>query len=107
MIAIVGPQQQLQAKALRGNHFYLPTPRGRMPMKFQLNVMAGSQQATSRNARIGEADALFALGAIDEIALLEIHDFPNWTTVAERVMKLKATGAMQPPGARQRSGRTS
>ncbi len=105
MVAIVGPQQQLQSRALRGNHFFLPTPKGRVPMKFQLNVQVGSQQATSRNARIGEADALFALGAIDEMAVLEAHDFPNWQTVGKRVMDLKATGAMQPPGARQRTGR--
>lgn len=104
MVAIVGPQEQQSTRALRGNHFYLPTPQGRIPMKFQLNVQAGSQQATSRMARIGEADALYALGAIDDIAVLEAHDFPNYAIVAKRVMDMKASGAMQPPGARQRAG---
>lgn len=106
-VSIVGPQAKPGIRALRTNHFYLATPSGRVPMKFNLNVQAGSQQATSRMARIAEADTLYAMGAIDDIALLEAHDFPNFATVADRVMKMKATGAMQPPNARQRTRRGS
>lgn len=106
IVNVAGQQSEAQARALKGNHFYLPSPNGRLPMKFNLNVQAGSQRATSRQARIGEADTLYAMGAIDDPALLEAHNFPNWQEVAKRVMEMKATGAMQPPGARQRSGRS-
>lgn len=106
IVNVIGQQGEQQARALHGNHFYLATENGRAPMKFNLNVQAGSQQATSRQARIGEVDALYAMGAITEMEVLEAHNFPNWPAVAEKVMNLKATGAMQPPGARQRSGRS-
>lgn len=107
IVNVAGQDTEPAARAIKGNHFYLPTPEGRLPMKFNLNVQAGSQRATSRQARIGEADALYAMGAIDDPALLEAHNFPNWQSVAKRVMELKATGVIEPPGARQRTGRSS
>lgn len=107
LVAVVGPSAESSSKALTGRHFYVPTEEGRVPMRFQLLVQAGSSLPTSRGARISEADTLFAMGAIDELALLEVHDWPNAQQVAKRVMELKATGVMQPPGARQRTQRSS
>lgn len=107
LVQIVGPQANASSKALRSYHFYLPTPEGRLPMRYQLKIEAGSTLATSRQARITESDTLFAMGAIDELAVLEAHNYPNRAAIAERVMKAKAEGAMQPPGARQRAGRKS
>lgn len=107
MIAIVGPSAEKSSVELSSNHFYMPSEDGSIPMRFQLLVQAGSSLPTSRTARVAEADTLFAMGAIDEQAVLEAHDYPNRVEIATRVQTLKASGAMQPPGARQRTARTS
>lgn len=104
MVAYLGPGGQGSAVALTTEHFYLPGPNGEsMPMKFKLHVDVGSQTQTSREAREAKAITLFGLGALDDLALLEAVQFPNWQQVAERVMTAKAQGLMQPPGARQRT----
>lgn len=107
LVAIVGPSAETSSRALTGRHFYVPTNEGRVPMRFQLLVQAGSSLPTSRGARISEADTLYAMGALDDMALLEAHDWPNHRMIAQRVMEAKATGVMQPPGARQRTQRSS
>lgn len=106
-VQITGPQAQKSSLALRSYHFYSPTPNGRLPMRFNLDIEAGSSLATSRSARIAEADALFAMGAIDELAVLEAHRYPNHVAIADRVQKAKAAAMMEAPGARQRTGRSS
>lgn len=84
---------------LRAQHFYLPGPDGRSPLRFQMLFDAGESASTSRGMRIAEADQLYALGAIDDVALLEIHSFPRWQDVAKRVQAAKvAAGTIgQPP----------
>lgn len=104
MVAYLGPSGQGSAVQLTTEHFYLPGANGEsMPMRFKLHVDVGSQTQTSREAREAKAITLFGLGAIDDLALLETVQFPNWQKVAQRVMTLKAQGLMQPPGARQRT----
>lgn len=107
MVAIVGPSAEKSSMALKGKHFYVPSEEGRVPMRFQLLVQAGSSLPTSRNARISEADTLYAMGALDDEALLEAHDYPNRRQITLRVGKAKADGSLQPPGARQRTQRTA
>lgn len=108
VVAMVGPQGNRTSLALRGDHFYVPSDEGRVPLRFQLLVQAGSSSPTSRGARAAEADTLYAMGAIDEEALLEAHDFPNRLEVTKRVRELKALAGTlgQPPGARQRTRRS-
>lgn len=105
MISMVGQSGERTSLALKSNHFYLPSENGATPMRFQLLIQAGSTLPTSRQARMTEADTLFALGGIDEEALLEAHDFPNRQIVLQRVREMKsAAGTLgQPPGARQRA----
>ncbi len=106
IMAIVGPQGQQTSMALRPNHFYTPTPQGLSPMRFQILIRAGSM--VSRGQRVQEADTLFAMGAIDAEAVLEAHSFPNRQIVVGRMRALAEAGLMQqPPGARQRAGRSS
>lgn len=96
---------------LRARHFYtLLSPDDDpetepQPLTFNLRIDAGSDHPTSRQARQGQAERLYAMGAIDEIALLAAERFPNWATVAGRVMDMKAQAGTlgQPPGARQRA----
>lgn len=107
MIAYLGSDNQANVRALHANHFMLPgnATSDAIPMKFRLNVDVGSQTQTSREAREAKAITMYGMGAIDDLALLEATDFPNRKAIYERVQKLKAAGAFQPPGARQRSRR--
>lgn len=107
MISIVGPTAERSSKALLGRHFYLPTPEGQVPMRTRIQIRAGSQMATARQTRIAEADTLFAMGAIDHEAVLEVHEFPGRRAVLDRITNLQAAGAWNPPGARERANRTS
>lgn len=94
IIAVVGESGERTSKGIRGLHFYTPSKEGRVPMRFQLQIRAGSALSTSRGARIAEADALYAMGAIDEEAVLEAHDYPNRKTVVKRVQEMKAAAGM-------------
>lgn len=107
MIAYVGPDGEQSMTNLSTEHFYVPGISGSMPMRFRLNVDVGSQTQTSRQARESKAITLFGLGAIDQLALLEAVDWPNRTAIFERISKLKAAGAFEPPGARARAHRSS
>lgn len=107
-VAIVGPDGTDTALALKARHFYtLPDSDDQIavPLRFSIRADAGADRPTSRQARMAEAQTFYALGAIDDMALLETAKFPNWPIVAERNMKLKAQQGIlgQPPGARQRT----
>lgn len=103
VVAIVGTDGTDQTIRLAARHFYSPTRNGAAPLKFSLIVQAGSSNPTSRQARIAEADALFAMHAIDIPAVLEAHAFPNWQSVWERLeqqqqLQLMAAAKEQPHG---------
>lgn len=105
--SIIGPDGAQTAKVLQARHFYGPTAKGGAPLKFIINIQAGSSTPTSRQARTAEADTLFAMGAIDRQALLEAHQYPHSQQIIDRINKEMAQGTFSPPGARQRSQRTS
>ena len=99
-MAIIGEDGTNTALRLAARHFYSPTrsTTGKpiaAPMKFSLVVAAGSQNPTSRQARIAEADALLAMHAIDPQAVLEAHNFPHWQTVSKRMKAEQQEAAMQ------------
>lgn len=107
IMSIAGPGAQKSAIALRARHFLVPTAKGAEPLKYSLLIQAGASAPTSRQARIGEADKLFAMGAIDDQALLEAHQYPNHMDIIQRRVAKQQAGTHQPPGARQRSQRAS
>lgn len=107
MVAITGPNGEKTMLSLKARHFHVPTTDGHAPLRFTLNVEAGSSLPTSRKARAAEADTLYAMGAIDRVAVLEAHEYPNRDEIARRVNALEAAGVHAPPGARQRAQRTS
>lgn len=108
VVPILGPDGQSLTKALAAQHFYLPGPDGKIPLQFALSIEGGSMLPTSKQARAAEAQTLFALGAIDEEALLEAMDWPGRSATVSRVRDMKALqGTLgQPPGARAAAGRT-
>jgi hypothetical protein len=90
IVAIVGDDGVDTAIRLAARHFYMPNKDkdGKIvgvPMKFSLLVRCGSSAPTSRQARIAEADALFAMHAIDSQAVLQAHAWPNWQQVVQRM----------------------
>jgi hypothetical protein len=85
VMAIVGEDGANSAIRLAARHFYTPSPDGAQPMKFSMQIMAGSGNPTSRQARIAEADALLAMHAIDRQAVLQTHNFPHWQDIEQRM----------------------
>jgi hypothetical protein len=90
VVAIVGDDGMDTAIRLAAQHFYIPKldAKGKVisePLKFALVVKCGSSAPTSRQARIAEADALFAMHAIDAQAVLQAHAWPNWQSVVARM----------------------
>ena len=106
IVAITGPGGQQSALALHASHFYVPSKKGRNPLKFSLIIDAGSSLPTSKRARVAEMDTLFAMGALDVPALLEAHEVPNRDAIWARISELMASGNFHPPGARQRTKRS-
>lgn len=104
-VSIVGQSGVQSSKFFEANHFKLGSGK-QQALKYSVRVDAGAAASTSRASRMAQADMGLAMGAIDDQAWLEAHNFPNWQQVNERVSKQKAMGTMQPPGARQRAGRT-
>jgi len=107
VVAIVGDDGVDTAIRLAAQHFYMPKMiDGKVaaePLKFSLIVKAGSSAPTSRQARIAEADALFAMKAIDAQAVLQAHAWPNWQQVVER-MKAEAAAMAQAQAAGKAQG---
>ncbi len=101
------------AMAIKAMAFYLdydPEREGEpVPLRFIIKADAGAERPTSRGARAAEADALFAMQAIDEIEVLQAHAWPNAGQVAGRVMDMKAENGTlgMPPSRRTAAGRTS
>ena len=91
IVAIVGDDGVDTAIRLAAQHFYMPKMiDGKVaaePLRISLIVKAGSSAPTSRQARIAEADALFAMHAIDSQAVLQAHAWPNWQSVVQRMQQ--------------------
>jgi hypothetical protein len=110
IVAIAGPQSEKSALALRGKHFYAPSPDGAVPLRYELWVEAGGKQPTSRQARAAEADMALAAGAGDRRYWLEAHNVPNWQQIDQRMTQREELGLQNQqkqnaPGARQKAGR--
>lgn len=107
IMAIVGPEGEQTSLVLQSRHFYGPTSEGASPLKFMIQIKAGSSAPTSRQARTAEADTLYGMGGIDRIALLEAHQYPKAHEINQRIEEEIKAGTFNPPGARQRSQRKS
>ena len=93
MVSLIGQNGERTSRALKSLHWYIPEDDGSAPLKFVLQVQAGSSLPTSRQARAAEADSLFAMGAIDLMSLLQAHSWPNAQMVYQR--KMAEMGVMQ------------
>lgn len=98
LISTIGPDGERLHLALTSRHFFTDTEEGASPLRFSLNVSAGSQMPISPQAMAEKANFLYQAGAIDEIALLQAHRWPHAAAVVQRVMaQREAMLAQQPP----------
>jgi len=99
VVAIVGDKGTETSLLLASRHFYSPsrdhdTGKYTMtPLVFSLNVSAGSDRPTSRQARIAEADALYAMKAVDQQYVLQAHQVSDWEAVVDRMQKAAMAAA--------------
>lgn len=112
IVMVAGEGNSPSPVSLKSMEFYLDYKRGSedrpVPVRFILRADAGSERPTSRGARSAEADALFAMQAIDEVEVLQAHAWPHAAEVAGRVMDVKAQNGTlgMPPSRRAAAGRT-
>lgn len=105
-VAISGPSGEKTSLVLKSRHFLSATESGAPPFKYSLQVSAGSQMPTSRQARSNQADKAYGLGIIDRQAWFEANQYPNWQQVLDRVNQAIANGTFQPPGARKQASKS-
>lgn len=60
--------------------------------KFDVKVGTGSSLPFAKAEKFAQAEKMFTMGAIDQQALLEASDYPNWETIMAR-MEAKAAEA--------------
>lgn len=108
IMAIIGPTGSSMSVFLRPFHFYDPATDGSEPLKFIIRADAGSNQATSRQARINQANTLFAMGIVDDLYMLNINGVKDAEDLLNRLYYKRQQGLLPAQGtARQRAGRTS
>jgi hypothetical protein len=99
VVAIVGDKGTDTSLLLAGRHFYSPSRNpdtgkyDMTPLNFALNISAGSDRPTSRQARIAEADALFAMHAVDQQYVLTAHQVADWESIVDRMQKAAMAAA--------------
>lgn len=105
IVAVVGPDGMNTAMVLRAQHFYILPKDDEQPspLRFSLLADAGSDHPTSRQARQAQAERLFAMGALDILEVLKANRWPNYPTVAKRVMEQQAVAGTLGTNGSQRS----
>jgi hypothetical protein len=109
-IAITGPDGTPSAQVLNAKHFNVPSlDKDNKPVTYPLRFTITSQigQHISVMQKRAETIQLFTLGLLDPLAALSDLEIPGAEKIANRIAQLTAAQAMQPPGARQKAGRSS
>ena len=77
---------------LQNQHFFVNGDEegSKDPIRFNISVRAGAYGAIGREARAAMYERYYAMGAIDEAALLQLSQIPNWQEIAQRVQQQKA-----------------
>lgn len=104
IMAILGQDGEMAAKALAAHHFYIPGPDGSAPLRFALQISSGASTPTSRQARVAEATQLYTLGAVDDEYVLSAHQIRHAKQILARLYQKRQAGLIGTPGARQAAG---
>ncbi len=108
LVAVTGPDGTETALALGAKHFHVPMKDPKTgeitqyPLRFTILSHLGAH--ISQQQQRAEAIQLYTLGLIDKTAALDALDYPGREEIAQRITRLEAIGAFNPPGARQRAG---
>ncbi len=88
-VAVIGPDGEKTSLYLASRSFYSPTGEKDevMPLRFTIDVNAGSKMSTSRQAQIAEADTLFAMHAVDSEYVLRAHRVKNAKQITQRMQQ--------------------
>ena len=91
-VAIVGEEGETSSIRLSAQHFYAPTEdySGEVkfePLRFVMQVNAGSSKPTSRAARMQEAVQLKQMNVVDDQFVLQSFRVPHWKQVYERKLQ--------------------
>ena len=108
LIAITGPDGQNSSMALSSRHFHVPMldPNDQViqhPLRFTIISKIGAH--ISQMQERAETIQLYTLGLYDPLEALSKLGVANAQEIADRIARLTAAQAFQPPGARQRAGR--
>jgi hypothetical protein len=107
LIAIVGEDGNKDALSLTGRHFYNPGDNQTSPLRFVLRVEAGTNQPTSPQARMANAEKLAALGLVDDEYVLHVHKIKDAKQILQRLYMKRQQGLIGGGGGtRQRQGRS-
>lgn len=109
IMAIIGPDGGSMSLFLRPFHFYDPATDSSEPLRFIIRADAGSNTATSRQARIAQANSLFAMGVVDDTYVLRVNGIRDGDQISQRLYTKRQSGLLpgSTGGQRQRAGRTS
>jgi hypothetical protein len=105
IMAMIGEEGDMVAKALAGHHFMIPSPNGSAPLKYVIRVEAGAGGPTSRAARMAEADKLYGLGAVDDQYVLQKHRVRNPNAILQRLYDKRMKGLVTTPGKTRGGGK--
>jgi hypothetical protein len=107
IMAVIGPDGEATSLWLRPFHFYDPATDHSAPLEFHIRADAGSNQATSRQARVSQANTLYAMGAVDDAFVLQANGIRDVAQLLQRkYLKMQQGLLGGAGGARQRAGRT-
>jgi hypothetical protein len=107
LVAIVGEDGDKDALSLTGRHFYNPGDQQTTPLRFVLRVEAGTNQPTSPQARMANAEKLAALGLVDDEYVLHVHKIKDAKQILQRLYMKRQQGLIGGgAGRRQQQGRT-
>lgn len=104
--AILGPDGESTAIALRSHHFFDPGDDYSTPLRFILQVETGANRATSRQARMADDEKLFALGLVDDQYVLESRGVKDVKPILARLYQKRMSGVLSSPGQRQKENRS-
>jgi hypothetical protein len=105
VMAMIGEEGDLVAKALSGQHFKVPSVNGSTPLKYVIRVEAGAGGPTSRAARMAEADKLYGLGAVDDQYVLQKHRVRKPTQILDRLYDKRMKGLVGSGGGGKSRGK--
>ena len=101
VLYLVGPSGDFKEYNFVRKHFHEAISAAALKdahRDFRFRVQPGSSLSMTKTQKALMAAELFKIGAVDDQAVLEAIEWPNWKEVLERTKMKIAAGLMPPPG---------